>query len=238
MERKFGLIAADTSRTRAYLNGMKRSGLLPSLVIVLTEQQSNTLPGQSSEAEFDPVIDSEWPEADFDPLQPLLLILEQMELSYKVVNTSDINHKLTIAALLESPLELFVYSGYGGALLKKDILRIGKNFLHVHGGYLPEFKGSTANYYSLIKYKTIGASAIFLTAEIDGGPVLKKMFFQAPKLLHLMDHIYDSAARTRVLISVLDDWVRQTENIQVDANKGGDTYYIIHPVLKHIAILL
>ena len=46
-----------------------------------------------------------------------------------------------------------------------DSLNIEKKFLHVHGGYLPDYKGSTTNYYSLINENTIGASAIFLTTS-------------------------------------------------------------------------
>ena len=54
-------------------------------------------------------------------------------------------------------------------LLKEKILDTGKKFLHIHGGYLPDYKGSTTNYYSLINENTIGASAIFLTLLMYNG---------------------------------------------------------------------
>ena len=108
----------------------------------------------------------------------------------------------------------------------------------MHGGYLPDFKGSTNNYYSLLAEGTIGASAIFLTPEIDGGPVIRRRRFAPPAQRTRIDHIYDSAARARVLVDTLEawrihgDWVFELPN-----NSLGDTYYIIHPVLKHLAIL-
>ena len=90
-----------------------------------------------------------------------------------------------IIKIIESRLEqVFIFSGYGGVLLEDRILDTGKKFLHVHGGYLPDYKGSTTNYYSLIDENTIGASAIFLTKEIDCGPILLRKKFLPPKSLN------------------------------------------------------
>ena len=54
----------------------------------------------------------------------------------------------------------------------------------------------------------------------------------------VFDHNFDSEVRSKVLIECLknylnsDSWEYELEN-----NNGGDTFYIIHPVLKHLAIL-
>ena len=50
-------------------------------------------------------------------------------------------------------------------------------FLHIHGGYVPAFKGSTTNYYSLLAEGQLGASAIFLTEDLDSGPKLHRQKF-------------------------------------------------------------
>ena len=55
-----------------------------------------------------------------------------------------------------------------------------------------------------------------------------------------MDHFYDSAARSRVLVSslkqVIDGWPDEI-NCEEQDSKKGKTYYVIHPVLKHLAIM-
>ena len=62
--------------------------------------------------------------------------------------------------------------------------------------------------------------------------------FRAPKDRTQIDHIHDSKVRAKVLIETLLEycksgkWIFDPEN-----NLNGQTYYIIHPVLKHIAIL-
>ena len=57
--------------------------------------------------------------------------------------------------------EVIIYSGYGGGIIGKRLLGIDKKFLHVHGGYLPDYPGSTTNYFSILKEDKVGASAIF-----------------------------------------------------------------------------
>ena len=123
-------------------------------------------------------------------------------------------------------------------LLKESILDTGKRFLHIHGGYLPDYKGSTTNYYSLIDENAIGASAIFLTKEIDCGPILLRKKFSAPVDRTLIDHNSDSEARAKVLIECLKNYVNSGDwEYELENNHGGETFYIIHPVLKHLAIL-
>jgi methionyl-tRNA formyltransferase len=111
------------------------------------------------------------------------------------------------------------------------------NILHVHGGFLPDYKGSTTNYYSILKENYIGASSIFLTPEIDSGPIILRKKFNVPDKRFEIDHFYDSAARARVLVEslkfLLDNGVVK-ENFNKDSK--GQVYYIIHPVLKAISI--
>jgi methionyl-tRNA formyltransferase len=77
-----------------------------------------------------------------------------------------------------------------------------------------------------------------LNEEIDSGPVLLRRKFPPPANRQAIDHIYDSAARAKVLIQTLQDYVKSGSwHFEFPVNAGGETYYIIHPVLKHIAIL-
>ena len=233
---KFGLIAADTSRSRAYLYNLNSSKLLPSQTIVLTGG-GKTVFGKQEEFQSGSKIDIEWPEAGFDPNEPILEVLEKLGLDYVVKNVEDVNHASVIKTLCDSNLSLFVFSGFGGNLLREGILRTQKYFLHVHGGLLPQFGGSTSNYYSLLKVNEIGASAIFLNAKIDNGPLIFKESFPPPKNLVEFDHVYDPAVRSRVLVKalrLLSDG--GCEKYLTNANYKTDQYFVIHPLLKHLAI--
>lgn len=239
-----GMIAGDTSRSRAYLQSLARNSLLPNYVLVLEHASDKPLPGQidksQSNRESDLVVEINecWSEAHFDSDQPIRVLLDELGIPYEISTCKDINDPSVVEAIHRRTETVFIYSGFGGVLLRKDILSTGKRFLHVHGGYLPDFKGSTTNYYSLIIENTLGASAIFMSKEIDCGPVLLRRKFPPPKTRQAIDHIYDSGARAKVLIETLQNYLKCGGwEFELPSNVGGETYYIIHPVLKHIAIL-
>lgn len=234
------MVAADTSRTRAYLSAMHRHRLLPSFVLVLKNTSATSLPGQArartpavDAATLDPI----WSEADFDVAEPIEDILKRFKIFYEKAAESNINDESVITQIANRPEEVFIFSGFGGVLLRQGILGVGKKFLHVHGGYLPDFKGSTTNYYSLLSEDSMGASAIFLTREIDSGPILERKKFPSPPDRASVDHVYDSAARAKVLIDVLQVYKQHGKWDVLMENVGGETYHVIHPILKNIAIL-
>lgn len=238
------MVAADTSRSRAYLQSLVENDLLPNFVLVLDEVSDKILPGQleNSQSAFagkhNPEIEECWSEISLDLTKPIRALLDESGIPYDISVSGNINDASVVVALSRRKESVFIYSGFGGQLLRKDILNTGKLFLHVHGGYLPEFKGSTANYYSLIIEGTLGASAFFLNENIDSGPILLRRKFRPPMDLQNIDHIYDSAARAKVLVESLKNYLKCGGwEVETTDNSGGETYYIIHPVLKHIAIL-
>ncbi len=241
-----GMIAADTSRSRAYLQALIRHQLYPSHVLILENSGTILLPGQVRQSEKCGVAehpkrfvdDHCWSEVDFTPDASLQNMLESACIPYSIAPSKDINDPGLISLISSRPETVLIYSGFGGALLRKEVLLSGKRFLHVHGGYLPDFKGSTTNFYSLIVNNKMGASAIFLTEEIDSGPVLLRREFPPPATREEIDHVFDSAARARVLVDVLGRYAATARwDIELENNWGGETYYVIHPLLKHIAIL-
>ncbi len=239
-----GMVAGDTSRSRAYLQALVRNSLLPNYVLILENITDTPLPGQldisSSNLEINQLFETEdcWSEIDFDPGLPIKNLLDELGVFYETATSKDINDISVVHTLRHRPESVFIYSGFGGVLLREDVLSIGKQFLHVHGGYLPDYKGSTTNYFSLIVENTIGASAIFMSKEIDCGPVLSRRRFPPPLNRQSIDHIYDSAARAKVLVETLQSYVTNGNwKFEFADNIGGETYYIIHPVLKHISIL-
>lgn len=238
MPSEFGIILADTSRSRAYLVAMVSNNVLPTWILVLDSACSDQMSAQVLPDATKRPQDLTWPEANFDPTEPLASLLQRLGLTYELSGSREINDPRVVELIRRSDPQVLVYSGYGGALLRDEVLSTGKNFLHIHGGYLPDYKGSTTTYYSILTDGSIGASALFLTKEIDCGPVLRRRRFPPPVDRNALDHIYDSAARARILVETLKDWKRTGEwNFELPDNAGGFTYYIIHPVLKHLAIL-
>ena len=215
------MLAADTSRTKYYVTQLIKNNLQPAYVLVLLNSGSELLPGQK--------------ESGFE--NELVKLLLMANIKYDVAPTFDINSPEVIMMISNRSESVFIFSGFGGTLLEDKVLSTGKFFLHVHGGYLPDYKGSTTNYYSLINENTIGASSIFLSHEIDCGPVLLRRKFIAPLNRKDMDHVHDSEARSKVLIETLNQYLDSGGwSFEFKKNQGGETYYIIHPVLKAIAI--
>lgn len=216
------MVAADTTRTKYYVESLIKNKLLPAYILLLLNNDVKLLPGQSS-------VKSEG---------NLSRLLEDAGIQYDISTNNDINSKEIVSIISGRGESVFIFSGFGGVLLHDNILNSGKKFLHVHGGYLPDYKGSTTNYYSLINDNTIGASSIFLTKEIDCGPVLLRKKFLPPERRIEIDHIYDSEARVKVLIETLRNYVKKGYfEPELENNTNGETFYIVHPVLKHLAIL-
>ncbi len=235
-----GLIAADTSRSRAYLQAMLQSELLPAFVLLLEDPAKGTAPGQQSGSMLDPT----WNHSaagcsfSFNPTISAEVTLTEAGIPCERVGSVDINSDLVTDKIASRPEEVFIYSGVGGGILRERTLSLGKKYLHVHGGYLPDFKGSTTNYYSLLQENQCGASAIFLEKIIDGGPLLHRRKFASPPDRTQIDHVYDAMFRAEVLVQTLKEYAHaQKWKVDAASNVGGEMYYIIHPVLKHIAIL-
>jgi methionyl-tRNA formyltransferase len=126
-----------------------------------------------------------------------------------------------------------IYSGPGGTILRKDILSAGPKFIHVHPGWLPDFKGSTTIYYSMLINSEVGASVIFFEEGIDEGPVLFQRKYKITERDIDFDYVLDPLVRTKTLI----EFFRKGELNHEIQEKGGNTYFIIHPLLKHCAII-
>jgi len=238
------MVLADTSRSKAYVQALTRNHLLPGFALVIGNKSGTSLPGQfdhSTPNHLNNNVENSnncWSEANFNLSEPLQVTLDASSIPYKQVEVSNIHDPSVIEIIKSRPESTFIYSGYGGVILRKELLLTGKQFLHVHGGYLPDYKGSTTNYYSLITDDSIGASSLFLNENIDDGPVLLRRKFLVPGDRTQIDHIYDNAARAKVLVESLQEYNNSGEwRFDKDANAQGETYFIIHPILKHIAIL-
>ncbi len=236
-----GMLLIENNRSRAYLQRMLFHGLQPSSVLLLEHQKSTPTPGQQSSDLSLPEAESKKKTSDkFFELQEkksLVSTLEESEVPYSKIRSSDVNSSEVIEYLQGRPESIWVYSGPGGTILKKPVLNSGKRFLHIHPGAVPEYRGSTTIYYSLLNEGSCGASAIFLSAAIDEGPLLKTRQYPPPQDRSQIDYLFDPLLRSELLIEVLQDYVATGEFLSTTQPEGGSPYFIMHPVLRHICIL-
>jgi methionyl-tRNA formyltransferase len=233
---EFILLGANTARTKAYLQLLTRNGFIPSCVLIMTINPEDLLQAATEYVnDSSPSIEAiEY----FKVEEPVLYTIQKNKIPYLLVETDSVNSEETMESLTALHAPNVIYSGFGGQILKKSVLGIGKRFLHIHPGVVPEYRGSTTVYYSLLKEGRIGASAIFLEEKIDCGPVLKTKWFEINPPFPDLDYIIDPFIRASLLVEIIKEYSDKGyfEFIPQTATKG-ETYYIIHPVLKHIAIL-
>ena len=221
------LIGADTARTKAYLQVMLQNGYRFSRAYIMTHDRARL---EQEEAAYVP---KEAASEYFDLNEPVLYTLGRTCTPVTFLDTEDIN-SVDLGKITE---EYLVFSGVGGQILKKELFDKGKRFIHVHPGILPQFRGSTTIYYSMIKARSCGASAIFMSPGIDEGEVIAQETFPLPGRSVDVDHVYEPYIRAVVLVKAISGYVQRGEFSAVKQRQdGANTYYIIHPVLKHIAL--
>lgn len=233
-----GMLAAVSNRTKLYLHQMVKNKLLPAFVLLMEDPSQQTPEGRAIERLYPKQGDIRHQEDVFDLDIPVRDYLDSEGIPYQVLSSLDPNNPEVVRAVADCPQAILIYSGPGGAILRKDILSTGKRFLHIHPGYLPGFGGSTTIYYSLLKENTCGASAFFLTDKIDEGPIIRREIYPPPEDRTTIDLWYDPYIRSDLLMKILIDYVRTGRmEAQPQLKNDGDIFFIIHPVLKHIAIL-
>lgn len=217
------LMGADTARCRAYIDLLHRAGLEPAAA-VLVDTGARSAQGT--------------PTPLFDNITPAPAAATRAGIPVQIVPAQDINDPAVCAALTSLPQPIVIFCGPGGAIVRAPLFATGKRFLHMHPGRLPDYRGSTTMYYSLLTEGRIAVSALFLDPRIDAGPVVAMKDFEPPSDRTLLDHVFDPYIRARLLVEVLDGY-RSTGRFpeRRQSPDEGTTFYIIHPVLKHLAIL-
>lgn len=239
----YSMLLVNNNRSKAYLQNLILFGYKPQQVIVLQKDEDllpeNKRYGQNGAGTSQGKRECFCPEAGvrFDEAETILQTLETHHIDYRIIPTLDINSDEVVRVVGESPTRYMVYSGPGGSLLQEPLLSAGKFFLHVHPGWLPDYCGSTTIYYSLLAEKSAACSVIMFTSEIDRGPVFLRRRFKWNETKEL-DHVFDPSIRTATLIDFFKKTYSQSpQEIITPANEEESVFYIIHPVLKHLAIL-
>lgn len=203
-------LAAYTARSQSYAQAMLDAGLVPEYAVLFGKDSG-----------------------------PLNKTAKKMGSDVIKFSFTDVNSSQIINKIKELQPKLIIYSGYGGQIVCKDLLSIGVPVLHMHSGWLPDYRGSTTIYYSILEKEWCGVSAILLNSAIDQGMIVDRMKYHVPKKGMDIDYIYDGSIRANMLIKVLRKWIKHEKfsKLKKQTVKKGTIYYVIHPILKHLAIL-
>jgi len=223
--KKIGIILTPEVRSKAYLQRiLSRNILLDSIIFMNDKRDDKTFTIDEKNIAF---------EYGFDITESVDQTLKKHKIAYQEFEFVDINHPKLIEYLRKEKIDFFIFSG--GGILKSEVLNAGPKFIHLHPGIVPQYRGSTCFYYSIINEDSCGVTAFIMNEGLDTGPIVYQKNFPKPDHFFI-DEIYDSYIRSETLLDVLENNLLE-KSITIQNIQEGNTYFIIHPVLKHIAIL-
>ena len=227
------LLLADTYRSRVYLSSFLTNGLGVQKVVFYkckARESIGTVEYEPDSYLFDQLSDN-LPNLEGFMFQSTNSV-EEMAISANI-NLKVIEVDMGVKSISKSFFgsdATIIFSGYPGEIVPPELVN-NCNFIHAHGGILPDYKGSTTNYYSFIETKTVGASVISMNSEIDAGNILHVYKISISSLLEL-DYIVDNALRAKALFQFLNGNVKSLSPIK---NTEGAMFYVAHPHIRQIA---
>ena len=234
---RVAFLAADTVRSRGYAQALVAHGVRLGRVVIVKVSgdarrwgQCDMTPssGASLGGYFVPNLDI-----------PLGETCQALSDDVILLETGTVNAPEVVATLSANDYDFAIYSGFGGELVSCEVLEGCAPLLHMHAGWLPDYRGSTTTFFSWLRDGNCGVSAILLNAKIDQGVILGRKRYPPPTAGMDSDYLYDAVLRSDLLLFLIEHLAiagKLPSATQQEADEG-ETYYIIHPVLKHLAIL-
>ena len=237
----FSMLITNNNRSKAYLQNLIKNDLLPSKVLVLNNNnvtliehtENDKLISEDTNQKF--VRKSVDLNISFDEKEHVMKTIKKNNIEFIEINNLNVNSKNVTGEVAKIKDKYIIYSGPSSSILGKEILSKNKRFIHVHPGLLPKYRGSTTLYYSMLLESKIGCSVIFLNEGIDEGPVLFKKKYKISEKGIDFDYVLDPLVRTKALIEYLKK--DKITPVKQNSNKQKTTFYIIHPLLKHLSII-
>ena len=217
------LLLHPSLRGRAFIQTMVKRGVLPSEILLMTGSDTFSFPDNINYKDYYNIHEL--------PSQTL----KSNNIKFHKIESLDCNSNQVLKSLKSVESDWIIYTG--GGILNKRILNMGKKFIHVHPGRLPDYRGSTCFYYSLIKEGKCSFSAFIMDEKLDSGQILYQRDSIPDKDIDL-DYIFDPWMRAQTICDVLENFDFNGEiKLSVNEIQSSNMYYVIHPVLKHMAIL-
>ena len=125
-----------------------------------------------------------------------------------------------------------IVSTYAGEIIiNRSLLK--QKLIHCHPGDLPDFKGSTTIYYSMILKKKICVTVFIMSKKIDEGKILYKKKFKLPKNPKDIEGSFDNNIRSLALVEYLKN---RPINYILNAKNKILSYYIAHPITRQLVL--
>lgn len=216
---KFAFFYSENIRSLYYLKKLKKEGIYPSTIIVTSCNKITKDINKSHKFQ----------------IEKLRKYLNFFKKKSKIINLKKKNSILKGIGLLEE--KLIVFAGNYGQILSEEFFQFSKLYLHVHPGSLPQYRGSTTYYYEYLEKQRITFTSIFLNKRLDNGKIILKKVFVPKKIdLEKMDILFDPLLRSEVLMKTIL-YINKNRLILKKNKLSKKVHYVIHPLLKHIAIL-
>lgn len=226
-------LASYTTRSIAYAQAMVFKGMRPENVILFGKPRE---PGKrpSGPLGFNDSLDLFFPDLSI----ALDATCNDAEWMPELLDCDNINDPAIAIAINKIKPRFVIYSGYGGQIVNAGILKMAP-FLHLHSGWLPEERGSTTIYYGMLTKRRCAVTAILLSRNIDEGPILMHKEYKMPEPEWNIDYLYDNTIRADSLLQILEYYTANKKLPEPEPQPKfvGPSYYVIHPVLKHISVL-
>jgi hypothetical protein len=155
-------------------------------------------------------------------------LLKNFEVEYYVEN----NFNKLFDSINKEKCRNILFSGAG-----KVSHEFVTNFqvIHAHPGRLPEYKGSTTFYYSLLKEQMLYCSTFIMNEKLDSGEILNEVQVPLAECLNIpIDDILDPLVRAKCVNELMIP--SPQKNNERAGNKNHKIYYKIHPVLRKILL--
>lgn len=175
-----------------------------------------------------------------DLKEPTKNILNNIGWEFKELQIRSINDHKLISYLTEEVKEKYIIF-CGGGILRKSILNIGKKFIHIHPGKVPEVKGADCLLWSALVENKIGMSAFFMNKGIDTGDILRTNYYSIPKfnvdikgvsssaLHNVLINYVDPHFRAQLLIELFEKEINPEKWNAIQQNPTeGKQYYFMH----------
>lgn len=177
----FVFLAVLTARAQAYIQAMVKEQISPSLCIIYTENKDKCF--TESEKESSASI-------YYDLNEPLLQTIIEHHISYRIIEEKDINSEALKKVIENLAQKYIIYSGYGGAILKKHLFSTEK----IYSYSCRNSSKLLREYYRLFQYtsrKHDWGYSHFLNEHIDEGEVLASEQYPVPASNIDIDYLYE-----------------------------------------------
>ncbi|WP_019216303.1 formyltransferase family protein, partial [Legionella tunisiensis] len=156
---------------------------------------------------------------------------------------NDLNDPALYDFLINESASAFLFTG--GGIVPAKLLEIATHkFIHIHPGYLPDFRGADCTLWSSFLTGQTSASCFYMSPGIDDGDVILAKWLPKPILKEEFKSI-ETKTQYRFIYSFVDPWVRSfvlrelvssyTDFLSINAvqqQNDGTMYYFMHEKMK------